>query len=275
MAEDRASFKTIADLFRTSPSATPSDFVPEEKALEFGRRVAEIFAGAGVTRWGVRVNGAGEYPKKLRDAAHPIELLYYRGWWDLAAHPNSVAVVGTRNPTEEGIRRTHKLVRSLVKDGFLIVSGLAKGVDTVAHRTAMECGGLTAAVIGTPLSEVYPAENRELQEILARDYLVVSQVPVIRYRNQNPRTNRFFFPERNVTMSALTRATIIVEAGETSGTLIQARAALAQGRKLFILDSCFRNPALTWPKKFEERGAVRVREYDDIRAHLGLEANED
>jgi hypothetical protein len=85
---------------------------------------------------------------------------------------------------------------------------------------------------------------------------------------QHPGTNRYFFPERNITMSALTEATIIVEAGETSGTLIQARAALQQGRKLFILDSCFTNPALTWPEKFVKRGAIRVRDYDDIKTAL-------
>jgi DNA processing protein len=91
---------------------------------------------------------------------------------------------------------------------------------------------------------------------------------VLRYANQAVPQNRLFFPERNVTMSALTEATIIVEAGETSGTLTQARAALYQGRKLFILDSCFTNAALTWPARFEAEGAVRVRTADDIWAAL-------
>jgi len=99
--------------------------------------------------------------------------------------------------------------------------------------------------------------------------LLISQVPVCRYNEQGPTVNRTFFPERNITMSALTKATIIVEAGETSGTLTQARAALHQGRKLFILDSCFKDERLTWPRKYEERGAVRVRDYDDIERHLG------
>ena len=85
--------------------------------------------------------------------------------------------------------------------------------------------------------------------------------------------NRLFFPERNVTMSALTEATIIVEAGDTSGTLIQARAALHQGRKLFILDSCFRNPSISWPQKFADKGAIRVMDYDDIRQHLSPQIN--
>jgi DNA processing protein len=159
-------------------------------------------------------------------------------------------------------------VKRLVEDKFTIVSGLARGIDTIAHQTAIAAGGLTVGVLGTPLSHSYPNENKELQKRLAEDYLLISQVPIIRYSQQHPNQNRFFFPQRNITMSALTEATVIVEAGETSGTLVQARAAIAQKRKLFILDNCFRNPAITWPAKFQEQGAIRVREYDDIREHL-------
>jgi DNA processing protein len=213
------------------------------------------------------VHGAGEYPEKLRDAAHPVELIYYQGWWDLV-NSRSVAVVGTRKPTREGLKRTQQLVRKLVKDDFTIVSGLATGIDTAAHETAIAEGGRTIAVIGTPLSHTYPRENAELQRKIASEYLIISQVPVRRYEKQDYRLNRLFFPERNVTMSALTEATIIVEAGETSGTLFQARAALQQRRKLFILDSCFRKKTLTWPRKFEERGGIRVEDYEDIRKHL-------
>lgn len=273
--EQSVSFKTVAELFRSRNGAKPSDFVPAPKAMEYSEKVQDIFDRAGIGQWGVRINGAGEYPRKLRDAKHPIELLYYQGWWDLAAHPNSIAIVGTRNPTDSGIRRTQQLVRELVQDGFLIVSGLAKGIDATAHTEAIRRGGLTAAVIGTPLSESYPSENRSLQQHIAKNFLLISQVPVLRYQRQNPRTNRFFFPERNVTMSAMTRATIIVEAGETSGTLIQARAALAQGRKLFILESCFQRSDITWPARFEKLGAIRVRTYDDIKVHLDIQTNPD
>jgi DNA processing protein len=182
-------------------------------------------------------------------------------------------VVGTRTPTQEGIARTRKLVKELVKDNFTVVSGLAAGIDTAVHRTAIDAGGRTIAVIGTPLSSSYPRDNVELQREIARDFLVISQVPVKRYERQDYRRNRLFFPERNITMSALTEATIIVEAGETSGTLIQARAALQQGRKLFILDSCFRNKRLNWPQKYAEEGAIRVMDYDDIRQHLSPTAH--
>lgn len=265
--EPKTTFKTLSEKFAARPGAVPSDFVPTKKAHEFAAFVQEKFRSAEITRFGVRVHGAGDYPEKLRDAAHPIELLYYQGWWDLA-ESRCVAVVGTRKPTPEGITRTRQLVRKLVKDNFTVVSGLAAGVDTTVHETAIGCDGRTIAVIGTPLSHAYPRENAELQRRIAREFLLISQVPVRRYEAQDYRMNRLFFPERNVTMSALTEATIIVEAGDTSGTLIQARAALQQGRKLFILDSCFRNPSISWPRKFADKGAIRVMDYDDIRQHL-------
>lgn len=259
-------FKTLSEKFAARPDAVPSDFVTHTKAHEYADFVQMRFREADVTRFGVRVHGAGEYPQKLRDAAHPIELLYYQGWWDLV-ESRSVAVVGTREPTKEGIARATRLVKELVKDNFTIVSGLASGIDTIAHETAIEKGGRTIAVIGTPLSQVYPKDNAELQRKIAREFLLISQVPVKRYERQDYRRNRLFFPERNITMSALTETTIIVEAGETSGTLIQARAALNQGRKLFILDNCFRK-GLSWPQKFADKGAIRVVDYDDIRKQL-------
>jgi DNA processing protein len=267
-----ASFKTLSEKFAKRPGAVPSDFVSPTRAKECAAFVQRRFHEANIERFGVRVHGAGDYPEKLRDAAHPVELIYYQGWWDLA-DSRSVAVVGTREPSPEGKKRAAQLVKKLVKDNFTVVSGLAAGIDTVAHMTAIEEGGRTVAVIGTPLSHSYPRENAELQIKIATEFLVISQVPVGRYEKQDFRRNRFFFPERNITMSALTEATIIVEAGETSGTLIQARAALQQGRKLFILDSCFRNKNLTWPAKFAERGAIRVVDYDDIREHLSPTAD--
>jgi len=270
--EQGATFKTISEKISARPDALPSDFVPSTKAREYAAFVLKRFQDAAIKRFGVRVHGAGEYPEKLRDALYPVELLYYQGWWDLV-DSRSVAVVGTRKPSKEGLARTRKLVRHLVKDGFTVVSGLATGVDTEAHTTAIKEGGRTIGVIGTPLTHNYPKENAELQRLIAEKFLLISQVPVRRYENQSYRYNRIFFPERNVTMSALTEATIIVEAGETSGTLIQARAALHQGRKLFILDSCFQNKELTWPQRFAEKGAIRVTDYDDIKRHLPAKAH--
>lgn len=264
--EHNASFKSIAEKFQGCPGARPSDFVPAEEARVFAERVlAKLRDKTG--RFDVRIFGEVEYPARLRDATHPVELIYFQGNWALTS-TRSVAVVGTRKPTDEGLKRTRTLVRNLVKDGYTIVSGLAEGVDTAAHTTAIETGGQTIAVIGTPLGQVYPKSNASLQERIAREYLLISQVPVERYEAQNYRVNRFFFPERNKTMAALTEATIIVEAGETSGTLVQAREALKQGRKLFIMNSCFERGELTWPRRFEQQGAIRVSNYADVRREL-------
>ena len=267
--EQNASFKSLASLFAKQAGALPSDFVERARASSYANDVHRRLKDAGVDNYGVRVYGAGDYPERLRIADHPVQLLYFQGWWDLVNSLRSVAVVGTRKPTSEGLARTRKLVKALLQDNFTIVSGLAAGVDTAAHTTAIENGGRTIAVLGTPLSKAYPSSNASLQKIIAEQHLLISQVPVKRYSNQrNPTFNNFFFPERNITMSALTDATIIIEAGETSGTLVQARHALKQGRKVFILDSNFRLPELKWPHTFEERGAIRVADYDDIRRHF-------
>ena len=265
---ESASFKTIAETFEQYPFATPSQLVPDETIDATVPEVMRHIDEAGVRDFGVSIHGTADYPDKLRAARHPIEFFYYLGWRDLAFAKLSVAVVGTRSPSDAGTKRTRKLVRMLIDHDITVFSGLAAGIDTVAHTTALEAGGRTVAVIGTPITTAYPRENRALQERIAHEHLVISQVPILRYARQTYLGNRLFFPERNATMSALTDATIIVEAGETSGTLTQARAALQQGRKLFILDSCFQNEALNWPARLTEKGAIRVRDFDDILQHL-------
>lgn len=260
-----SSFRSLALQLHDYPARLVSTLIEPEMIDTYKKQLLPVIKD--LPNFGIRVYGDGEFPQRLKDARHPINILYYQGDWTLTYSP-SVAVIGTRNPTQEGIRRTEYLVKRLTKDKIVIVSGLAKGIDTAAHLTAIENGGFTIAVIGTPLNCYYPLENKKLQNKIASDHLLISQVPFSRYLRQTYRENRLFFPERNITMSALTDATIIVEAGETSGTLIQARAALEQGRKLFILENNFLNPALTWPKKYQEKGAIRVKEYDEIRKHL-------
>lgn len=265
-----ASFKNIALKFQSKPGSLPSDFVDSERIQKNLFKIEQILDKLrkfNNLRPNVLMYGTFNYPEKLRNATEPVELLYYSGNLNLLYSP-SVAVVGTRKPTEQGIRRTRQMVKKLVSDGFTIVSGLAQGIDTVAHKTAIESGGNTIAVIGTPLSEVYPKENSGLQSYIGKHHLLISQVPFLKYQNQNYKVNRLFFPERNKTMSAITDATIIIEAGETSGTLVQARAALKQNRKLFILNSSYENKNITWPQYYLERGAIKVTHYEDIRNEL-------
>lgn len=266
--EKGATFKRLAEKFAADPAALPSDFVERGVTDDCARQVLAKLKASGVHQFGVRINHAGDYPQKLRDARHPVELLYYQGAWELT-ETRCVAVVGSRKPTPEGVRRAAQIARELVQRDFTVVSGLAEGIDTAAHTSALKHGGRTIGVIGTPLGTYYPRNNRQLQEAIATEHLIISQVPVLRYGVQAPPQNRLFFPERNVTMSALTEGTIIVEASDTSGTLTQARAALHQGRKLFILASCFERTDISWPAKFVEEGAIKVEDPSVVWAALG------
>ena len=266
--EQGATFKTLAERFAADPTALPSDFVRPAAADAALEEALGHLDAAGVQQFGVRIHHAGDYPRKLRDARHPVEMLYYQGSWEICEAP-AIAIVGSRKASEEGVRRTAKLAKQFVERNYTVVSGLAEGVDITAHRAAIEAGGRTIAVIGTPLGVVYPHAHADMQRFIASEHLLISQVPIARYHRQKIPQNKLFFPERNVTMSALTEATVIVEAGETSGTLTQALAALHQKRKLFILESCFKRSDITWPERCEAQGAIRVREIEDIWNALG------
>jgi DNA processing protein len=141
--------------------------------------------------------------------------LFYAGHWSVFEAGPRVSVIGSRKASPEGLRRAQSLSRALVAHGMVVVSGLAEGIDTAAHRAAIEAGGRTLAVLGTPLDQYFPRSNRDLQERLMIEHLVVSQFPpdsIVDPRN---------FPMRNRTMALLTDATVIVEAGEQSGTVYQ------------------------------------------------------
>lgn len=160
-----------------------------------------------------------------------------------------VAVVGSRQATYEGLEDAARVAEALVDLGATVVSGLAMGIDTAAHRAAIEAGGQTFAVIGTGLDRAYPRENRDLQQSLARDFAVVSQFP--------PGTppSRRNFPQRNRTMALLSDALVIVEAGEPSGTINQGWEALRLGRTVLLSDTVAHNPALSWPGEMQRYGA--------------------
>ena len=163
-------------------------------------------------------------------------------------HPR-VSIIGTRHPSEGGINNARILTKFFLKNEAVIVSGLALGIDTVAHRTAIENCGKTIAVLGTPLDKYYPKQNSDLQDEIASDNLVISQFPlgsVIQIKN---------FPMRNRTMALLSHVSIIVEAGEGSGTIHQGWEALRLGRPLFILEDIVKNKNLKWPSKLIGYGA--------------------
>jgi len=206
-----------------------------------------------------------QFPDKLRETY--IKSLYYKGDIGLLEAPKKISIVGARNTSDQGRARARNLAKHLSKEGFVIVSGLAAGIDTEAMQSTIRHGGHLIGVIGTPINEYYPKENKELQDEVAKKHLLLSHVPFYKYSQQPFNTKKYYFPERNAVMAAVSDATIIVEASETSGSLTQARACLEMGRKLFILNSCFES-GLKWPHTYEKRGAVRVREIDDILRNL-------
>lgn len=202
--------------------------------------------------------GDPRYPKTLAMVAGAPEFLFVRTN-DLAIFDvPAIAVVGTRHPTEEGKHRARKLAYLLAKHGLAVSSGLAKGIDTAAHCGALDFDGKTIGVLGTPLTTSYPKENSELQRMIGRVGAVVSQF------HPGAVTTRLSFPARNASMSGLSLGTVIVEASETSGALIQAQQCLAQGRKLFIPKSAVGNHALSWPRKYLTLGAKQFSAIDEL-----------
>lgn len=169
--------------------------------------------------------------------------IWYAGDLNALRAP-AVAIVGTRNVSESGAMRARKLARGLADANVAVVSGLAEGVDTAALTEAMRAGGRVVAVIGTPINKAYPAKNAPLQEAIYGDHLLISQFPV------GTRTFRSHFPERNRLMAAVSDATVVIEASDTSGTLHQSAECVKLGRWLFITKSVADDPSLAWPEKF-------------------------
>lgn len=187
--------------------------------------------------------------------AHDAEpVLFYAGNLSLLSGM-CIAVVGSRGASDVGLRRAERLSRELSENDVVTVSGLAAGIDTAAHRAAIAAGGHTIAVIGTPLERAYPAENAALQETIWRNHLLVSPFA------PGTTTHRSSFPMRNKVMAALTDATVIIEASDTSGALHQAAECARLNRWLFISSSVVESTSVNWPAKFlaSKGGANRVR----------------
>jgi len=188
--------------------------------------------------------------------------IFYKGSMEIPVPCPRVSIIGSRGASEKGLSEAREISKILIENGVVIVSGLAKGIDTVGHKTAMECGGRTIAVIGTPLNKVYPKENSELQEEIMENHLVISQYPV--GHSTTPKD----FVLRNRTMALISDATVIVEAGESSGSLHQGWETLRIGRPLFICKDVVENGQLEWPEKMIRYGAMKLDEPTDILENL-------
>jgi len=165
-----------------------------------------------------------------------------------------ISLVGSRRASREGLHNARKIARLISERSGVVVSGLAKGIDTTAHTAAIDNGGKTIAVIGTPLDKVYPKENAGLQSLIMRDHLCISQFPS-GYPTQ-PKN----FPIRNRTMALFSDATVIIEASETSGSISQGWEALRLGRGLFISQWLVEKRSLNWPEQMIAYGAQVLSE---------------
>jgi DNA processing protein len=195
------------------------------------------------------------------EARNAPGLLYTAGPMKIPIPRPRVAIVGTREPTARGIEDADLIARILVEKGVTIVSGLAKGIDTAAHKGAITAGGKTIAVIGTPLDKSYPAQNSELQAEIIKSHLAISQFRV------GSRVFKSNFVIRNRTMALIADASVVIQAGETSGTLSQAWEALRLGRPLFIWKPIFET-SLRWPHEMVKYGAVKLSDPKDVLQSL-------
>lgn len=167
------------------------------------------------------------YPLELKEIYNPPTLIFYQGNLELLNAPK-IAVVGTRNASKTGIQSIQKIIKEL-GNRFVIVSGLARGIDTAAHITSLKNGGQTIAVIGTGLDQYYPKENRDLQNYIAKNHLLLSEY--------EPRAKplKYHFPERNRLIAGLSSAVLVAEAKMRSGSLITCERALEEGRDIFAI----------------------------------------
>ena len=230
--------------------------LPDDPAVEAALRWLEDDAHHVVT-W-----GADDYPEVFRQIAGPPLLLYVNGDVD-ALHLPALAIIGSRNPTQGGIRNAHDFAKHLAGRGFAIVSGMAQGIDAAAHEGALDAGGRTVAFLGTGIDRVYPARNRELAHAIAGGGALVSEYPL------GAPPERWRFPERNRLISGLSLGVLVVEAARRSGSLITARLAGDQGREIFALPGSIHSPLARGCHRLIREGAKLVETADDIVTELG------
>jgi DNA processing protein len=259
LVEARGSALAVLDEPDPDEIATPKLFPDDEpEPVDLETIVAEIeqWESAGMSVISILDEA---YPANLRTIHNRPPLLFVRGALT-AEDERSVAVVGTRRASDQGLAHARAIAAGLVDARYTVVSGLAEGIDSAAHRAALDAGGRTVAVIGTGLRRAYPAKNAELQERVAGEAAVVSQ-----FWPDAPPT-KTSFPMRNVVMSGLARATVVVEASHTSGARMQARFALEHGRPVFLLESLLEHE---WAQDYAERpGTYVVRTASDVVEHV-------
>ena len=228
---------------------------PDERALEAARRWLDT------EQHNIVVHGSDEYPEMLSQLCGAPLLLFVNGDRD-ALHLPSLAIIGSRNPTRGGIRNAVEFSRHLARSGYAIVSGLAQGIDTAAHRGALDAGGRTVAFLGHGIDRVYPARNHDLAHQIAQTGALVTEYPL------GAAPDKRHFPERNRLISGLSLGTLVIEAARRSGSLITARLAAEQGREVFALPGSIHNPLARGCHELIRQGAKLVETAADIGAEL-------
>lgn len=215
-------------------------------------------AGAHVLTWDDEA-----YPANLRETDAPPPVLYVRGEIrpeDLLA----VAIVGTRRASAYGREVAHMAATELAHNNVAVISGLALGVDTVAHRAALDAGGRTIAVLGSGVDQVYPAQNRELADAIMANGAIVSEYPI----GTRPEANNF--PPRNRIISGLSRGVVIVEASQRSGALITAQFAAEQSREVFAVPGSILHPGSAGCNELIRQGATPFLSVNDVLDQLNF-----
>ncbi|HEX7069778.1 MAG TPA: DNA-processing protein DprA [Rhodothermales bacterium] len=211
--------------------------------------------------------GSPQYPALLRETYDPPAFLWVRGTLT-EMDAQSVAVVGTRRPSDYGSRMTRAFAAELARNGVTVVSGLAYGIDVVAHRAALEAGGRTIAVLGSGVDRIYPGHHERLASDIVRNGALLSEYPL------GAAPDAPNFPRRNRVISGLTLGTLVVEAYQSGGALITAREALDQNRDVFAIPSALDNDAGEGCNALIRDGHARlVTSVDDILADLGIQPN--
>ncbi|QQG46108.1 MAG: DNA-protecting protein DprA [Candidatus Niyogibacteria bacterium] len=205
------------------------------------------------------------YPNLLPEIPHPPAILYYLGDLNYAVQP-TVAIVGTRRATRYGLETAENLAADLAASGILVVSGLALGVDSRAHRGALKGGGKTVAVLGSGLNYIYPLQNKELAaNIIAQDGAVISEFPPAKA------PEKWTFPQRNRIIAGLSRLVVVVEAPRKSGALITANLALDYNREVGAVPGEVGSINSFGTNALLKNGAAVIRSADDVLELLGME----
>ncbi len=246
------------------PDLFPRAAQDELRSGEARRRGEREFALA--RERGIRIVGVGEeaYPEWLARIYDPPLVLYVRGSLVPGEGERSLALVGSRAVTPQGAALARALGRDLALIGLTVVSGLARGTDTAAHRGALEASGRTVAVLGSGLDRMYPPENAALADTIAVKGAVVSEFPL----GTGPEPGHF--PRRNRILAGWGRAVVVVEAGEKSGALITARFALEEGREVMAVPGHPSQPAAAGTNQLIRDGAALVRNSADVAFELGV-----